>query len=79
MIQLDVSNYTIEDDGTLKLSEESTNTYTNQSKEFDAEAIKQMAKGSYVFDHEITNEDGTTSKVRLGFYLTRESAGAFSS
>ena len=79
MIQLDVSNYTIEEDGTLKLSEESINTYANQSKEFDAEAIKQMAKGSYTFDHEITNEDGTTSKVRLGFYLTRESAGAFSS
>ena len=68
MIQLDASNYVISADGTLTLSNDIVENIPG-SAEFTSEIYKNLFRGTYTFDHTLTNASGKKANLKIGFNL----------
>lgn len=72
LIQLDVSNYTVQSDGSIKLAKSTTAGSMNSSVELNDIAHKNAWTNGYDFIHKFKNDDDTEDdvKLRLTFYST---------
>lgn len=75
LVQLDVSNYTIDVDGNLKLSEDSAKEMQQMSYNVNEEVAYNLYNNGHHFTIDFTNEKGESSTIGLQMYLQRYSNG----